>query len=307
MSLIEHKIALAALVASGFLLGLTSNLAQVAQAAALTPLSFLTWSVAGAAVLLTAQSAIRRHKTKFSRRSLEYFLVAGFLSTAGANLIFFNAVPRLGVSFVSLMISLPPLLTYLGALALRMEGFCLWRAVGVASALAGTAWLVLQQWAMPGADSAWIAITLIAPVLLAAGNIYRTRRWPPGETAASLAPGTLLGATMLLILFGILTGENLGISESEDYALALILIQALVFAVMFKLIFVLQKAGGPVFLSLMGGVSAIFAVPLAILLLGEPLIPGFGISAVLVSFGILSMSLGVARCVQFQPAKISRR
>ncbi len=61
--------------------------------------------------------------------------------------------------------TLPPLLTYVGALVLRMESFCWWRASGVVVELAGTGVLVLARWTAPDTDHFWIVLTLTGPVL----------------------------------------------------------------------------------------------------------------------------------------------
>ena len=290
-------VASAALLVAGALLGVSTNLVKVAISIGLAPLPYLTWSLAGATFLLTAISTMRGQTPRLNGRSLEYFVVAAFLSVAGSNLIFFNAVPHVGVSFVALTISLPPLLTYVGALMLGMESFCWWRASGVVLALVGTGVLVAAQWTTPDTNHFWIILTLIGPVLLAAGNIYRSHRWPPGASAESLAPGMLLAATALLVLISVITpGWILGISTGNTYALPLIGVQAVVFAAQFLLLFVLQKAGGPVFLSLMGAVSAVIGVPIAMMLLAEPALPALLPSVALIAAGIASMVIGVRAC-----------
>lgn len=286
------------LLAAGLLLAVTTNLSKVAQDHGLTSLPYLTWSLTGAALLLTVFSSIRGRAAPVDRRTVEYYLVSGFLTVAGGNLIFFGAVAHLGVGFVALTLSLPPLLTYAGALALRMESFCGWRATGVLLALAGTVFLVARRWAAPETDPLWIGLALLGPVLLAAGNIYRSHRWPPGASAEALAPGMLVGAIAFLVMISLLPGCSLALPADSTHALALIALQAVVYAGQFWLLFVLQKAGGPVFLSLMGGVSAVFSVPIATALLGEALLPGFLPSATLIAAGVACMLLGVSACAR---------
>ncbi len=293
---IQLYVALSALLAAGLLLGVSTNLSKVAHGIGIAPLAYLTWSLAGAALILTTVSWLRGQIAALNRRSVEYFLVGGFLTSAGANLVFFSAVPHLGVSFIALMFSLPPLLTYVGALLLRMERFCWWRATGVLLALSGTTLLVAKQWAAPNSDRFWIALALTGPVLLSAGNLYRTRRWPPGASAESLAPGMLLGAIVILVMFSLLPGWSLDVSMQGAYTIPLIGTQAMIFAGQFLLLFVLQKAGGPVFLSLMGGVGAVFGVPIAMILLAEPVLPAFLPSAALIAAGIVAMLFGVKAC-----------
>lgn len=281
--------ALFALLAAGLLLGLTTNLARLAHTLAIPPLPYLTWSLLGAALILFGVSVIRGEAGRLNRRTLEYFVIAGFLTSAGANLIFFNAVARLGVSFVAMMIALPPLFTYVGALVLRMERFSWQRVTGVLLALVGTVLLVVNRWLGREANIAWMLLTLMGPVLLAAGNLYRSQRWPVGASPQSLAPGMLVAASGLLIAYALIAGESLVVSLSGVVSVLLIAVQSLLFAAQFLLMFVLQRAGGPVFLSLMGGVSAIFGVPVALWLFNEPVMPGFVTSALLVASGTVCL------------------
>lgn len=292
----QQNLALVLLLTTGLLLGITTNLAKVAHSVSLSPLTYLTWSLLGASLMLFFYALLKGQMVKVNRRSIEYFLIAGFLTTAGANLIFFNAVNELGVSFVAMMIALPPLFTYAGMLLLRKEQFCCWRMAGVLMALTGTALLVAKQWSLPEPNFFWIAITFAGPVLLAAGNIYRTYRWPPKASPESLAPGMLFAGTWLLCLYSVVTGEVLLISSYSTQKIGLIVLQSLIFSGQFFLMFKLQKIGGPVFLSLMGGVSAIFSVPIAMAILGEPAAPGFAVSAVLIIAAIISNMIGNQAC-----------
>ncbi|MGV6819169.1 MAG: DMT family transporter [Parvularcula sp.] len=292
---VQLYLALSTLIGAGLLLGITTNLAKVAHRIDISPFAYLIWSLAGSTLILMIVSTLRGETTRVTRHSLEYFIVAGFLTTAGSNLIFFSAVPHLGVSFISIMLSLPPLFTYVGALILGMERFCYWRASGVIFALAGTALLVVRQWTSSAADPKWIAVALIGPILLSMGNIYRTRRWPSGASAESLASGIMIGATGLLVMFALVLGRPLRIPTNISSAIPLVAFQALVFAGQFYLLLVLQKVGGPVFLSLMGSVGAAFGVPISIVLLAEPTVPALFPSAALIAAGVIAMVLGSRR------------
>lgn len=284
----EH-LALTTLLAAALMLGATTNLAKVASTTGLLPLSYLTWSLIGATAILTLYSMPRKQLAPLNHRTIEYFVVAGFLTTAGANLIFFHAVPHLGVSFVAMMIALPPLFTYVGAILLRVEPFSGQRASCVVLALAGTALLVARRWEATDSDGVWILLTLLGPVLLAAGNLYRSLRWPPGENAESLAPGMIFAGAGTLVLYAWIFEETLRIDVYSLDAVLLIIIQSAIFAGQFLLMFVLQRTGGPVFLSLMGGVSAVFAVPIAMWLLDESIMPGFSIGALLIAAGVFGV------------------
>ena len=104
------------LIVGGGLTGISTNLAKFAGEVGLTPLAFLFWSITGAALILFSYALFRHELPPLSKPTLSYYLVAALVSVAGSNLIFFSAIPHVGAGFVALIISLPPLLTYLAAI-----------------------------------------------------------------------------------------------------------------------------------------------------------------------------------------------
>ncbi|WP_216110950.1 DMT family transporter [Aquisalimonas asiatica] len=292
---------LLSLLAGGALLGLSTNLAKIAGEAHLPPLTFLFWAILGATLILLTVAAFRRELPPVSARTLEYYAVSAVTGVAGSNLVFFSAVPHVGASFVALIISLPPLLTYIGALALSMERFQTVRATGVAAALAGASVLAAGKLSAPDADTFWILLALLGPVLLAIGNLYRTLRWPKGTSAGALAPGMLVAASLMLLTAGFLPGFALPLPTENSLSLALIALQSVVFAGMFLLLFLLQRTGGPVLLSLLGSVGAVVAVPVAIFLQGEAPPEGLLVGAGLIATGVALLTLGHTRREQSPP------
>ncbi|MBK7522572.1 MAG: DMT family transporter [Gammaproteobacteria bacterium] len=285
---------LLSLLSGGALLGLSTNLAKLASEAYLPPLAFLCWAIIGAALVLMVVAALRRELPSVSIRALEYYAVSALVGVAGPNLIFLSAVPHVGAGFVALIISLPPLLTYIGALALKMECFQAVRAAGVVAALVGAGILAAEKLSTPDADSFWVIFVLVGPVLLAIGNLYRTLRWPKGVSADALAPGILVAAAMMLLGAGFLPGFSLAVPMDQSLSFILIAVQALVFAGMFLLLLLLQKAGGPVFLSLLGSVGALVGVPVAIFLQGETPPEGLFLGATLIAVGVTMLTIGNA-------------
>ncbi|WP_201598935.1 DMT family transporter [Psychrobacter vallis] len=280
------------LLVGGALIGISTNLAKYAGDLGMTPLAFLFWSITGAALILWIVALIRQELPPLSVRSFEYYFVAALISVAGSNLLLFSAIPHVGAGFVALIISLPPLLTYLGALLLRMERFTIMRAFGVAAALMGAGVLALRKFTAPDASVFWILIALCGPVLLAIGNIYRTLRWPDNASPSALAPGMLIAAALLLLAFSAVPNFSVTVPLSEWLPLVLIVIQAGVFAGQFLLLFLLQKTGGPVLLSLLGSVGAVVGVPVAIFLQGESPPSGLFLGASLIALGVALVTWG---------------
>lgn len=280
------------LLVGGALLGISTNVAKYAGEIGLSPLAFLFWSIAGAATILLVIALLRHELPPLNKRSFEYYFISALVSVAGSNLLFFSAIPHVGAGFVALIISLPPLLTYPGALALGMERFQTVRALGVAAALAGAGVLAARKFSAPYASVFWILIALCGPVLLAIGNLYRTLRWPKGASPNALAPGMLIAAVVLLGATSLLPNFSLTVPLGGFLPLGLIILQAFIFAGQFQLLFLLQKTGGPVLLSLLGSVGAIVGVPVAVFLQGESPPDGLILGASLIALGVALVKWG---------------
>lgn len=294
----------ACLLTGGALTGISTNLAKYAGDIGLTPLAFLFWSITGAAFILSIVALVRHESLPFSTRSFEYYFIAALVSVAGSNLLLFSAIPHVGAGFVALTISLPPLLTYLGALALRIETFNVIRASGVATALLGAGVLAVHKFSAPDASIFWILIALCGPVLLAIGNIYRTLRWPDKASPSALAPGMLIAAALLLGLFSMMSDFSIDIPQEWLLPLGLIAVQSCVFSGQFLLLFLLQKTGGPVLLSLLGSVGAIVGVPVAIFLQGEQPPEGLFLGATLIAIGVALVTWGGVKMATVTENKI---
>ena len=293
------------LLAGGALIGISTNLAKYAGEIGLTPLAFLFWSITGAAVILFIYALLRRELPPLNKSILSYYFVAALVSVAGSNLIFFSAIPHVGASFVALIISLPPLLTYLAAIVLRIEPFTKLRALGVIAALAGAGILAARKFSAPDASVFWIVLTLCGPVLLAIGNIYRTLYWPANLSASALAPGMLIAASGLLALVSIVPHYSLAVPMTALLPLGLIVLQAFVFAAQFLLLFLLQKTGGPVLLSLLGAVGAVVGVPIAIFLQHESPPEGLILGASLIALGVILVTYGGVKMMRAERGSVS--
>lgn len=292
------------LLVGGALLGISTNMAKYAGEIGLSPLAFLFWSIAGAATILLVIALLRHELPPLNKRSFEYYFISALVSVAGSNLLFFSAIPHVGAGFVALIISLPPLLTYLGALALGMERFQTVRALGVAAALAGAGVLAARKFSAPDASVFWILIALCGPVLLAIGNLYRTLRWPERASPNALAPGMLIAAVVLLGATSLLPDFSLTVPLGGFLPLGLITLQAFIFAGQFQLLFLLQKMGGPVLLSLLGSVGAIVGVPVAVFLQGESPPDGLILGASLIALGVALVTWGGMKMMTLSKQKL---
>jgi drug/metabolite transporter (DMT)-like permease len=287
--------ALLYLLFTGTMLGTSTILAKLSNNAGINPVAFLTWSILAAAAALFVIGAIRGVSFQLGKGRLRYFAIAGLMTVAAPNLIIFTAAPVVGAGFVALSIAFPPLLTYLGALLLRIERFDLVRALGVALALVGAIWLAFGKMGEAHVSLGWIGLTLLIPVFLAIGNIYRSLSWPAGALPEELAPGMLVAAGSILLAVGLTTGQSLTIRAVPEQWILLIA-QSVTFTLQFFVFFMLQRVGGPVILSLLGAVAAIVTVPLSVVVLAEDVPAGLLVGGIAIGLGIF--------CVTRKPASL---
>ncbi len=288
--------ALGYLLGAGALLGLNTNLARLAAQVGVGPFALLAWSCAGAAVTLLGVASLRRRAPSPTAPFLRYSVVAALLGVVGPSLLFYAAVAHVKVGVVAIALAFPPLLTYLGALGLGMERFARARAVGVLLALVGAATLALLELTAPDADVPWLVAVAVGPFLLAAGNIYRTRAWPPGVAADALAPGMLAAAAAMMLVAGLTPAFSLHVPAGLTPA-AIVAAHAVSLSLMYTLYFRLQRRGGPVLLSLLGSVAAVVGVPAAIVVLDEDAPRGLPVAAGFIVTGV-ALVVGGARRAQ---------
>ncbi len=272
------------LVAVGALLGLFTAITKVATQAGWHPLAFLFFSLAGSGAILAALAVRSGQAPARDRRTLAYNLGSGLLSGMAPNALSFAAIPHVGAGFVALGFAFPPLLSYLMALALKMERFRPARAAGLALAFAGVIVLVAAKVSLGDCGPGWIAVALAAPFFVAGGNIFRSLCWPAGATPLSLAPGMLIAAALLLA--PVLSVANAPLLPPLNATtVALVLVQIAVFAATFSLIFQLQALAGPVYLSQIGSVGAAAGGAIAVVFLGEPAGAGLAIATLAILAG----------------------
>lgn len=253
----------------GSLLGLTTTLVKLGSAVGWSALDFLFWSVLGAGLVLLAAACVLGSRPRLGRVEVRYYVMSALLSVTLPNVLSFSAIPHVGAGFVAMCTAFPLLMTYLMALALRMERLRAQRAWGVAFGLLGAMVLASTKAGEANVEGWWIAAAMASPVFLAFGNIYRTLRWPKGASAFSLAPSMLLASALLLSPWVLSGGVTLPQGGTPTVVLGLLGAQIAVFVGVYSLYFLLQKLAGPVYLSQIGPVGAIAGAVLAVVVLGE--------------------------------------
>ncbi len=280
------------LLTVGGMIGVIFPVTKIAQAAGVPPLPWAFSMTLGAGLILAALAAAKGQPPPLSGRYLRYFAVSGLLSVALPNVVLFFVMPPLGAGLSAVVYTLPPILTLLMALAVRIEKPDRGRAAGILLGFAGALMIVGPRGSLPSPDLAgWMALAFVMPASVAAGNIYRTVAWPPGARPVALAAGTMLGGAGWVALALLATGA---VTDLPALGLApwLALLQIAVTALTYVLYFRLQVVAGPVYLSQIGYVATSVGLGTGTVLFGERYSPWVWSGAAVIVAGVLLVSFG---------------
>lgn len=259
-----------------------------------TPLmgSFTRYLVACVA-LLVAALALERGLPRLSRRQVVATFVLGSLGVFAYNLFFMGALDRLPASRAALIIALNPVLTIAISSFVLGERLSPRRWLGVFIALAGVSIVItkgefasiaamgvgLGELFMLGAVASWALYTIIGRKVLG------------GLTPLAATNYAALWGTLLL---GLVAAPALGDLRASQFdwrmVLSLLYLGVLGTAVAFVWYYMsIQKLGASV-ASIFNNLVPVFGVAIAVLVLGEPLLPSMLIGGAIAVCGVMMVS-----------------
>lgn len=283
------------LLMSGTLIGLSFPMAKLASANGLSPLFWAMLTSLGAVIALFPALWLQGRLQRPRGQHLRYCLIAGPLSFAAPNLLLVISVPHSGAGYTGLMFALSPLFTLVFAALLRQQTTSGLGVLGVVLGLLGAVVVSISRGSAADAPGlGYMLLALCIPMLLAAGNIYRSWDWPPGAAADELALWSHGFASLSYLLLLIATSGPQSLFQF-GLAPALSSAQLLIAAATAPLIFRLQQRGGPVLLSQLGYVAASVSMLISASLLGEQYPPGAWAGAAAIALGIAISSAAAKR------------
>lgn len=277
----------ALLLGTGALLGLLTPLGKLAFAAGIDPFLWaaLISLVPGMALALATSREI------WGRADLYIFgATSGLFAYVIPNALLFLAIPHIGSGLAGLMYALSPVITAVLSLAFNIRPPSRGLLVAVALGFAGALLIVLGRNGLASPEAPqWLLLSLLVPLSLAVGNVYRTARWPKQAPPSQVgAASNLLSAVPLLVLSAWNGGlDPLAIAGNWQLSL----LQWLVSLAAFSLFFRLQWLGGPTYLSQIGYVAAALSLAIGTLILGENYPPLVWAGAAFILAGIVSVAI----------------
>lgn len=259
------------LLGTGVLLGLGIPLSKLAAAEGAQALAFTLWPTALAGALLALLAARRHGVPAWSPALLRFGAIAGLLGHALPMSALFWLSAHAGAGFAALAFTLPPVFTLAIGLLLGLERWRWLRLAAVAVGLAGALLLVAGRGGSFEASSAAVAVLLVIPALIGAGNVYRAQRLPAGVPGGWLGALMLLSSSLALAAIGLL--GDAALLPSSAAAWGWLAAQAVALVGGYLLYFELQRRAEPVTFSFMGYVVMLTGVAAGTGLFGERLPP----------------------------------
>ncbi len=283
---------LAMILALGSLWGLAFSFSKMATVGGVHPVSYTFWQGLGAGLVVAAICRLRGWRIPVSRAYLGYYLTIGLIGIAIPNVNLVAAIAHLPAGVMVLTIPFVPLMTYVIAIALKMERFSPLRFAGVLCGLAGVGLIVLPKASLPDAAAApWFLLALLTPAFYAATNVVAARLRPPDSRSAPLAAGMLLAAALLLApvvwQLDVLYWPRLPAGPAEIGIGGQIVVSSIAYFIFFEVL----RLAGPVFMSFTGYIVTLTGIGWGVLLFGERHSPWVWGAAALIFTGLALVNL----------------
>jgi drug/metabolite transporter (DMT)-like permease len=213
----------------------------------------------------------RREIPALRRPYLIHYGVSGLTGLVLSNLFGFTSLQHIPAGFFSLLIPLSPMLTVLGAMALRMEKVS-WRRIGGSIlGLVGIGLAMAPGAALPDPEALpWALLAAFTPVWYAVANIAGVKLAPRGAAPLALAAGTCGAAALIMAVIAFSTGQ---IRAVDIAGLPITMAQGVLLALAYLIYFRSLATQGGVVTSQVGYIVTITGLIWGFAIFGE--VPGW--------------------------------
>lgn len=275
----------------GSLVAVNFAIAKFAVVNGISPLAAFYWQLLGAAGLLLIIGVMRKQPLTLNTRHIRYYSVAGVLGVSGPNLVSNWVLIEVPASTFTVLVTLSPLVTFALAAIFERKQLSGQRLLGILLGFAAVLLVTAQNMETDSVSQQTLMLALLVPVLLACGNVYRSKAYPAGSDTLSLAIGMLLSQVIILTPVYLFSSASYIPFISLQLLDAAIVAMAILSALSYLLTFRLQQLTDSVGFSQVGYFVTLTGVAIGILLFDEQLNAAV-ISAIALLFTGLAMTNG---------------
>jgi drug/metabolite transporter (DMT)-like permease len=284
------------LVALGAMWGGNPNFSKALGLAGVSPPAIVFWQALGAGAVLTGVCALRGIRLPRDRGALVYYAFIGWFCIDLAYMTVVVVVRHIPVGFLSTITVLSPLLTYVFAIALRLERPQALRVAGILVGLCGVAILVLPKGSLPSeAVLPYALLGLLVPTCYASGNVFAELARPKGVDNLALAAGTMIFAAAGGLVVALLDGSFHPVWIAPGRPEMLLAGYALVTATAFLFFLGIVSRAGAVYLGQVGYLVTLFGIGWGMLFFGETHGPWLWLAVAVVFVGVALVNFGPRR------------
>lgn len=278
----------ALIIAIGVLVGVSFTLSKLVSMAGTSALIALFWQVLLASIALSALCFLSRKPVLLTLRHIGYYVGAGVLGVSGPALIGFLVLEHVTLGFYSAVATLSPLFTFAMTSLISRRMLPKNRLFGILIGFTGISIATLGGFGLSDVEPVWITLSLLGPVILACGNVFRSHAYPPGSGPLVLATGTLLSQLLLVCCLLLARGDTLSAISIPPTLLGAILGIGSITALSYVLTFEVQRRTDGVGFAQVGYFATLSGIVIGAVVFREPL--GVGL---LGSLAILFLGLAI--------------
>ena len=274
------------IIAIGVLVGVSFSLSKLVAMANVPPYIALFWQVAVASGVLSGALLAKRTAPQTAPRYMVYYLGAGLFGVSLPALIGYVVLGYITTGFYSALVTLSPMFTFAITAMVDRRMLPLHRLLGILVGLAGISIATLRGLETSSVEPVWIILALAGPLVLALGNVFRSRVYPDGADPMMLAAGTLF---LQLVLIGaglLVTGQLANSSLPEPKAFAAIGGVGFIAAISYALTFEVQRRTDGVGFSQVGYFATLSGIFFGAIIFGETISPAFVAALILIFVGL---------------------
>ncbi|SJZ30791.1 EamA-like transporter family protein [Enhydrobacter aerosaccus] len=288
---------IAYLVLAAVSFGATFCLNKLAAEGGIPPLAYAFWQTGLSGLLLLVIALARGHRVPRNANALKVYVLVGVLGLGLPAALLTFVAPHLPAGLVTLVLALSPPITFLLAVAFRLQAF-LWLGLGgVALGFAGILVLVAPgSTALPSSEAlGWFALCLIAPCLYATANVSAAVFQPPSADSVALAAGILLGAAAGLLPLAALSGQLAWMPHGVGDAEIAIGLSIFIYAGFTWLFLEIVRMAGPTFFAQFNYLAIVAGLGWGWIIFLEPVQATTILALVLMVLGIVLLSVANSR------------
>jgi drug/metabolite transporter (DMT)-like permease len=281
------------LVLLGAIWGGNPSFSKALVTADVSPASVVFWQTLVAGILLSLICVVRRAPIPLDGRAIAYYVFIGLAGIDVAYMMLVFVVGHVSVGYVSVLILLSPVLTYVFAILMRIERINAMRALGILLGFAGAGVLVFPQGSLPSPELLGIALlAFIVPTGYAAANVYAEWGRPASADNVALAAGTMFAAAIGALVFALWDGSFHPIWQDPAARELTLVGYGLATAVAFLLFYLIIAAAGAVYLGQVGYIVTLTGVGWGVLFFGETTTVWLWVAVAIVAVGVGLVNLG---------------